>query len=213
MDKGTSPEEKLLRLIRGRGKKEKSAEKSAVAVSAKKKPQLSFDFLEPLNKFFRIKIMPLLGFKTLNIFLISLLAIFIVYFVIEIFSPIKGRIKKIADSVEVKGQEGLEIKINEPKDYSYYYQQFAKRDIFNAPLLDKASDESGLSANVKEAIKSLKLVGIILDKEPQAIIEDTAAKSTHFLNEGDSLDKLEVKDISESKVILIYGGEEFELEL
>jgi type II secretory pathway component PulC len=215
MDKGISPEEKLLRLIRGKDEK-KSNDKTAFteSLSVKKKAHIGLESFKPVKKYLKLRISPFLKFKTLNIFLFFLSVALLIYSLIEFLSPIKGRIKKISRPIKAQEQKVAEFKISQSKDYDYYHQQFAKRDIFNAPLLAAKTDFTNLNANIKEALKNLKLVGIVLDDEsPEVVIEDKRTKTTYFLHKGESLDSLEVKEIQDSKVILIYSGEEFELEL
>jgi len=206
MDKGIPPEERLLRLIRG---KRNSGIKPQAAT--KKKIQVKSKFFEPANELFKDKVTPFLNFRLLNILLLSLLVIFFIFLFSQVFMPSGARINKISKSVESEEkQKKTKIQISEPKDYEYYSKQFAKRDIFDAPVIEKQPTASG---DVTQAISNFKLVGIVLDDQPQAIIEDSATKETHFLNKGDKLDRIQIKEILESKVIVIYSGEEIELEL
>jgi len=211
MDRNISPEEKLLRLIRGRPKKEAQKEASVVS-SAQKERKIRLNYLKPLESFFKTRLLNFLSFKTLNVFLVSLLIMFSTYSLVNLLNPAKPRTQEDSRPAE-ETQKQQEIKISKPKDYDYYYKQFSKRDIFNAPLTPDKTEASNVSASLKEATKNFKLVGVILGKQPQAIIEDKATKMTHFLNKGDSLDKIQVKDILESKVILSSAGEDIELSL
>ncbi|MFH1655816.1 MAG: hypothetical protein ABH954_04320 [Candidatus Omnitrophota bacterium] len=209
MDRGIPPEERLLRLIRGR---KDSDEKPRTAEPVKKKILVDSNLSKPFNKFFKNKIVPSLNFKFLNILLVSVLIMFLSYLVLHLFIPSQSRIIRISESVRIEEKKDkADIQISQPKDYEYYNKQFAKRDIFNAPLLDKATGTP--TASSQQAIQDFKLVGIVLDDQPQVILENSATKETHFLNKGESLDRIEIKDILESKVIVIYGGEEIELEL
>ncbi len=211
MDKNISPEERLLRLIRGRPKKEPDKE-AALTSFVQKKRKIRFNYLKPIEGFFKSYLLNLINFKTLNVFLVSSLIIFSLYSLVNLLKPIKPIIQKIPQLSE-DDQKQQEIKIGKPKNYDYYFKQFSKRDIFNAPLTPDKTDSSIVSASLKDATKNFKLVGVILGKHPQAIIEDKATKMTHFLNKGDSLDKIKVKEILESKVILSSAGEDIELSL
>lgn len=211
MDKNISPEEKLLRLIRGRPRKEPDKESQALP-SVKKRIKIRSNYLKLVENFFKAHLVNVLSFKTLNIFLVTLFIIFSLYALVILLTPIKVRILKISQSAEEIGKQ-QEIEISKPQNYGYYYKQFSKRDIFNAPLTTDKTDTGSVGSNLKDATKNLILVGVILGKQPQAIIEDKVTKMTHFLNKGDSIDKVLVKDILESKVILSSAGEDIELGL
>ena len=62
-------------------------------------------------------------------------------------------------------------------------------------------------------IKRLKLVGVVLDQEPQAIVENRRTRQTLFLRRGDRVEGAVVKEILEGKVILTYAGQSVELTL
>ncbi|HOX54021.1 MAG: hypothetical protein PHI86_06930 [Candidatus Omnitrophica bacterium] len=211
MDKNISPEEKLLRLIRGRPKKEPDKD-SQVSFVSEKKAKINFNFLKPLQIFLKNFLVGVFNFKTLNLTLVVLLIIFSLYAFVVFLTPVKGRMHKLAQAAG-ENEKQQEIKISKPQNYDYYYKQFSRRDIFTAPLSSDKTDTGVVSSNLKDATKNLKLVGVILGKHPQAIIEDKATKMTHFLNKGDALDKVLVKDILESKVILSSAGEDIELGL
>ncbi|MBM3251575.1 MAG: hypothetical protein FJZ11_02170 [Candidatus Omnitrophica bacterium] len=209
MDKGIPPEERLLRLIRGR---KDSEQKPAIAAPFKKKTNADLAIFHPINKLVKNIITPFLNLKYLNILLVLLLIILSFNSVSQLFIFSQERIKGILLSAKEKEiQDIKEIQISQPKDYGYYNKQFAKRDIFVAPSIEKQADVSPLGS--QQAIKNFKLVGIVLDKKPEAILENNVTKETYFLNKGDKLDSIQIKEILESKVILLYGGDEIELEL
>ena len=211
MDSNVSPEERLLRLIRGRTKKDPD-KKNLVATPVFQKTKVRLSYLNPLKKLLKSKFKNILDFRYLNIFLVLLLIIFFAYSAFNIVKPVRERLNNISETV-TSDKEGQEIKINQPKDYGYYYRQFSKRDIFNAPSIADDANVSTTGVNLKEALKNFRLVGIILDKQPQAVIEDKTTNTTYFLGKGESLNNLKVKEILESKVIIVYGSEEIELEL
>ena len=59
--------------------------------------------------------------------------------------------------------------------------------------------------------KTLRLVGIVLDAQPKAIIERIAQKETVFLSKGETVEGAVLEDILEDKVILSYQDEKVEL--
>ena len=84
------------------------------------------------------------------------------------------------------------------------------RDIFQAPWEKPAAAAPAGSAAV-ELAKTLKVVGILLDAEPKAIIEDMVMKQTFFVSPGESIGNAVVSEIRQDKVILIFGQEKVEL--
>lgn len=211
MESNISPEEKLLRLIRGRTKKGPD-KKNLAGSPVLQKTKISPGFLNPLKKLLKSKFKNILDFRFLNIFLVLLLITFFAYSVFNIVKPTGGRVNHISETV-TSDKEGQQIKINQPKDYGYYYRQFSKRDIFNAPSIADDANAPATGVSLKDATKNFRLVGIILDKQPQAVIEDKTTNTTYFLGKGENLNNLKVKEILESKVIVVYGTEEIELEL
>jgi type II secretory pathway component PulC len=99
--------------------------------------------------------------------------------------------------------------------FSYFSEAAASKDIFKPIIKEETSSQPSAEAEQAkkaEEIKSqLNLLGVVWGEKPQAIIEDKKAQKTYFLNKGESLDSVEVKDIFENKVILSYNGQQFEL--
>ncbi|MDD5439220.1 MAG: hypothetical protein WC592_06435 [Candidatus Omnitrophota bacterium] len=90
------------------------------------------------------------------------------------------------------------------KDYSYYIDILLGRNIFN-PLEEKKADVSVSLSKVADMAKSLRLAGISWAenmKERYVMIEDIAAKVTYFLQEGDRISGLTVKNIYRDRVTL-----------
>jgi hypothetical protein len=132
----------------------------------------------------------------------------------------KGAVVRLDE--KIKAQERMpaqketpvaEAQIRPPFDY--FSGQAASRNIF-APV---AKEEPQAAAPKEEGPKleevkaQLSLLGVIGGASPQVIIEDKRTQKTYFLNKGSSFDDIEVDDILENKVILIYKGKQFELVL
>lgn len=84
------------------------------------------------------------------------------------------------------------------------------RDIFQAPWEKPAVAAPAGSAAV-ELAKNLKVVGILLDAEPKAIIEDVAMKQTFFVSPGEHVGGALLEEVKEDRVILIFNEERVEL--
>ena len=98
------------------------------------------------------------------------------------------------------------------KELKYYLNEAKNRDIFNIVTAKpvKTTKVKDIQA-IKEKISYLKLVGISWSDNPDAMIEDTRAKRTLFVKEGDFINDILVKKILKDKVILNLKGEDVEL--
>lgn len=200
MKNNLTPEEKLLRLIKNKNKEEANA-----SVSAIKPPNLIKK--ENLNLFLK----KFLNLKYIFIILIAAVVISFGYLVFEILFV--GETKPSAIKSEEKIEKKPEIKqvpIPEAAPFDYYAEKLNKRDIFK-PIGQETVGQTGTSTTLGELASNLRLAGIIVDKQPQAIIEDTKLKKTYFLNKGDYIDEIKVEEILEGKVILSLNGEKVEL--
>ena len=84
------------------------------------------------------------------------------------------------------------------------------RDLFRPPALAPAT---GIPQVSYEKLKDLSLKGIIAGDKPQAIIEDEKNKKSYFLYKGESVNDIKVEDIQSDRVILRVNGEVLELTL
>lgn len=107
-------------------------------------------------------------------------------------------------------EEELSIASIEVRPFDSYKQTMEGRDIFQAPWEKPVeAPVSGISGS--ELIKQLKLVGILLDKDPKAIVEDLGTQQTFFVSPGERIGNAVVQEIRQDKVILIFGQEKVEL--
>ena len=183
------PEEKLLKLIRG---KKVSGEIPRGKPLVKPKERKEF---EP--KYF---------FIFLNSLLIAAAVALVSFLVYRMFfsaTENKSFLLEPAPSAIVDGEtKGI---ISEKPPFQYYKNQFSKRDLFERPL-----DQVAANASV-DLTKRYKLVGIVLGVVPEAIIEDLSTKKTVFVHEGEFLDAVQVQKIEEGRVVFLQEGLEVEL--
>ena len=223
MKKDFSPEERLLRLIKGPRKKEapeKEGTSSEIRTS-EVMPQMGRVPQEKIEaKASRAVSIPfpfkLKGFNTraVNSALIIILAGLLAYFIYDLFyMSYRGRemdILKEGDEAiipKIIGQEdALEI-----KPYSHYSSSVEGRDIFMPQQVEVEPVITG--PGLEEISGSLSLIGIIAGDRPQAIIEDKKTGKSHFLYKGGSIGKAKLVDILGDSVIMEYQGETFELVL
>ncbi len=142
----------------------------------------------------------------LSVFLLSV-------YVIYSYSVAIKRTPKIP-ATETINQTVLTLRLEE-KSYDFYAQTIGKRDIFN--LAPPAASVPAVQVSVEqkqqavEFVRNLKLVGIVLDKTPLAIIENLQTQDTIFLNKGGKLGDAVLEDIQEDKIVMKYKGQRIEI--
>jgi len=216
MSPETSPEDKLLKLIRQ--KKSLTPEVPIIPSSAPASSELlsSSGSVSDPNQWVSF----------LNKVLILVVVLIGIYTLSQLFiTPKDPNDKKLVEEPGMAKVEPEPTIVKPLKSYSDYAQTIAQRNIFELPTFPSViqienppvvvpSGENPPPSNVSSAvdfIKKLKLVGIVLDATPEAIIEDTQAKQTLFLHPGELIDDAIVEDIQESKVILKYQNQRIEL--
>jgi type II secretory pathway component PulC len=102
----------------------------------------------------------------------------------------------------------------EVKAFSEYAQVIEKRDIFETPYTKESAAEGQEQAAPAAAVNltgNYKLVGIVLDKTPQAVLEDLRNKNTLFLSVGENVEGAVLNKIEEGKVTFSYNGQLLEM--
>ena len=212
MVKDSSPEEKLLNLIRKRRKPKEEK-------LAKKSPKSDL-YLSHLKSSYQKQRFPVSSEdKTINVskfkfvkkilFFVIILSFICILYIIS--TSTNYRNLKSASTRDKSADSSTTLELTEPKPYMHYSQQFNKRDIFKSRFLGGDDIGAYSSAGTERLLKTIKVVGIILDDIPQVIIEDTKEKKTYFLNKGDFFNQFLVEDILEGKAILSLDGEKVEL--
>ncbi len=194
MKDNISPEERLLRLIKGEKKPSQSPSLSNPdTLLAKKIPRLSYAFLQ----------------KSIAMLII----VSFIYLTGSFIYPLMN-LNKIKLPVLVKEDKSLEPKIEpraEIKPYEFYLEGVRNHKIFDVATTSQIS--TPVSAANLDLIKDLSLVGIVSGDNPQAIIEDKKSQKTYYLMKGQFIGELQLEEIQEGKVILSYNGQRFELYL
>lgn len=184
------PEEKLLKLIRGKKGDKPVPSGKPLAKSGERR------LLE--GKYF------LILFNILLIMAAVALAGFLVYRVF--FSPKENKSLSVeAPPLAEMAEDETKNIISDKPPFQYYQNQFSKRDLFERPL-----DQVTANASV-DLTKRYKLVGIVLGAVPEAIIEDLGTRTTVFVHEGEMLDAVQVQKIEEGRVVFLQEGLEVEL--
>jgi hypothetical protein len=212
MAKETSPEERLLSLIKSKTKRAPApaspAQKEAKHASPKADERLS-GILK--NEVFKNKLFSPPVLKRVNKYLIIILGLLFVYSIADLifvrpYRDLKALLAKSASAagaVPLKAAEKNDIVV---KDYTAYSSAVPARTVFG-PSRGVAEEVTTL----EDMSQQIGLVGIIAGDSPQAIIENKKAQKTYYLNKGQSLDGYTVDDIQEDKVMLDYEGRKISL--
>jgi len=204
MKDSSSPEDKLLRLIRNPKKPQIAQDQKAktqklnsgaganTGTDLRLKPNTAKakSFLNPGKVFFGL-------FAACGAFLISTL--------IYPWIGLKNfRLPKISE----KSTEEKRLAKDAAKPLEEYMQSVKGRRIFSGAAIQGTS-----LINVAnfDLIKDISLVGIISGENPQAVIEDKKAQKTFYVNKGQFIGEMQVEDIQEGKIIINYAGQKYEL--
>lgn len=224
MPKDLSPEEKLLRLIRSKAPQPSSQIAVPRYVSPDNTPKPAAVPKESHNALPKPiprknqqphKPARILRMESLNFVLLLLLAGLLIYFVPLFFKKQKNALEDLENKIRIQERQ-LAQKEEEAKKqpFNYFSEPVASKNIF-APVVKEDTRAPAAAAEEGPKLEDIKaqlnLLGVIWGDNPQAIIEDTKAKKTYFLNKGQSLDNIHVKDIMENKVVLMYKDQQFEL--
>lgn len=220
MKRDFSPEEKLLRLIKGPGKKDVDRDKLEVkaALPAGTNSASSYykgagrDGAKQASLGISFKIMGI-STKNVNPFLVIVLIALLGYFLVDlVYSPYS---KKEVDIAIQPDKEAVETKEKDApssvEPYTYYTSEVEGRNIFLPQESEVSPVQTG--PTVEEISANLSLIGIIAGDKPQAIIEEKKAGKSYFLYKGGSVGQSKVIDILEDKVVMEYQGQTFELML
>jgi hypothetical protein len=221
-----SPEERLLRLIRGKKKDEtktapgKAGSPSEVPLTAGTQ---NMKYSRPCGN----SVSGGWGyFEFFNLALVIILAAIIMFYIFDIAGSGLGR-------PAAGGLHGTDIAsrrprpaISMPQDanieeetvpFPTYAEAIGRRKLFKPPKAEvvktKEKPSTQKTESASDKLKNLSLIGIMGGERPQAIIEDKKDKKTYFLNKGQTISGMKVDDISQDRIILDFDGEKVELVL
>lgn len=207
MGEHITSEEKLLRLIRKKDKAAAPANRPAQGMDTQGAVRKSEE--RPAGKDFLT-----LWNRILVILIIGIWAVILARY----FSSEKHRSMKpqsaLVDSLDSAGKDtpdSTPIGVVEAKPFEFYAGKIEGRDVFEAPWEKPALDSQAPADPALGLSKRLKVVGILLDEDPKAIIEDLETKQTFFLSPKERMGDIVVDEIREDKVIVIFNEEKVEL--
>lgn len=180
----------------------KSPERSVVDVEASKKPADSLRFIALVTRLLLITALGLGGYIVVSL---------------TIKSPSAAKA-----GVRLQGGDlvGLDNKaqIPQPPPFDEYANVITKRDLFELPVEEsspaiepQAVQPAPVQVVQRDLSQELRLVGIVLDDQPQAVIEDIRNKETIFLRKGEQHGDIILEDVQAGKVTIRYHQELVEL--
>ena len=162
-------------------------------------------------------------YKSLKIFTrlcLILSAGLLIYILVNIFTDSPDRsFKASLDEKEMTTKELLTESFILPRviEFSEYTEIIKARDIFNPPYDKEVAPPPSQEISKPEQVpvpdltQQYKLVGILVDNKPVAIIEDLRSKETLFLSQGEHFGEAVLEEIKEGKVVISFQNQRLEL--
>ncbi|MFH0827571.1 MAG: hypothetical protein V1919_00215 [Candidatus Omnitrophota bacterium] len=193
MKENNLPEEKLLKLIRGK----KNFFPANGKESGNSAPNLSFSSIR----------------RILSITLALSCVYLLISFIYPVIFPRKVRIPDILRGKSTKIEADFNVEV---MPYEFYLKGISNRQVFKNSAVMAGNPGTSLplsDVNAIDAVKDINLIGIVQKDNPQAIIEDKKTQKTYYVTKGQFAGEFQVEDIEAEKVILNYKGQRLELYL
>lgn len=220
MQRDISPEEKLLSIIKG---KQARPDSDKAPMPEAKNPRAGMvdapgkkldDFICKVlkNDFFKNSIFDPGTLRVFNKYMVIALVIIASYFILDMLLVKPAR--NAASVISIVSSSRMPVPITEKampietKNYSYHSGKIAEKNIFSGSAYGQGDSPDGAAS---DDAANIKLVGIVPGENPQAIIEDTKNQKTYYLIKNQSVNDINVEDVSEGKVILEYRGKRMTL--
>ncbi|MFA5100965.1 MAG: hypothetical protein WC547_08800 [Candidatus Omnitrophota bacterium] len=157
-----------------------------------------------------------LDISVLNFGLMAIIGILIIFFIRNTsisWTNLKVEAAKEYKVIPVTKAESGFKEIATMKGVAYYVGKLSGRNIFRRETKSEgiSMDEPIFSSKMADMTANLKLVGISMSNDPDAMIEDTKLQKTYFVKTGTMIGDLRVDDITKDNVVLKYNKELFEL--
>ena len=95
--------------------------------------------------------------------------------------------------------------------FEEYEKVFSSREMFQSTVdvssgQEKSATQQKTSVGAEERLKEkYRIVGIVIDKNPEVVFEDITTTETFFLSSGETLGEAVIQDILPGKVVLAVG--------
>lgn len=204
-DFGLTPEEKLLRLIKGdKPKKDVMRQNDNPAHDNINRKNYLYNNIGKAYKHLTLKAIENIIITTL---ILSLVYLIICYFY-PYYSSKEIKLEKFAlNNGNLLAEEKSQIVLEE-KTLDSYLKTANRDEVFKQGSFNSSNLALAVATDIA---KDLVLVGIISGASPQAVIEDKKAGKTYYVAKGQFIGQYLLEDILEGKIILKSNGQSFEL--
>jgi len=103
------------------------------------------------------------------------------------------------------------ISFSETEPFDFYRERIKQRDVFHPLWGGPERDTVVIEKVISDLTRELRLVGIVLDGDPKAAVEDLKEKETVFMSEGERIRDALLEKIEEGRVIFVTDNERVEL--
>lgn len=145
--------------------------------------------------------------KYVNGILCVLIITAAVYLLLNVFLG-GPRLDRLPEYAAVDKKTDRELSSDANAKWNELQRSMERRNIFEP--LDLVSPSQKVAFE-QEILQRIRIVGVMLDEAPKAIIEIIASGETAFVSKGDAVAGAVVTDILENKVILTYNDTKLEL--
>ena len=207
MDRPLTSEEKLLSIIRKKKGPAAPADKKEETVTSEEKPKekesrsLNF-FMSFLIFWYIFAIVIIMG-------LIAYVANEVVSYKPTLVVADHGAPAK-DDAKDVPNSEQNIIPTTD-KSLESYLSAAESRDLFLGPWEKEENSGNPNGEPQLNLSDEVKILGIVLDKDPKVIVEDVKAGQTFFLSKGEAIKGAQLIEIQEDRAIFSYNGKKIEL--
>lgn len=121
-------------------------------------------------------------------------------------------------SIPVRSANRIKPTLPDVLPLGSYLTDLQKRDLFEAPwekvkepVVETIPQPIPETKTIMEFTQTVRLVGIISDNNPRAVVEDLVTRETLFITVGDQIKGATLDQIFGDKVIFKVGNEQVEL--
>jgi type II secretory pathway component PulC len=202
---GLSPEEKLLRLIRGNKKSSQPQQNLSGVVNKQQEQNIKISW-----RLLAAKLVSDFGLRKWIFIFLCLAVVYLASSLVYPFIALRNLKVSVIKKEEIELKESPDKE--EIKTYEHYLNAVQGKKIFGS-VESSASERGQIATAGSFDIKDISVTGIISGDNPQAVIEDKKNQKTYYLNKGQLLGDLQVEDIQDGKVILKQNNQLYELYL
>ncbi|MBN1869063.1 MAG: hypothetical protein JW847_00585 [Candidatus Omnitrophica bacterium] len=149
---------------------------------------------------------------SINRGLVILVILLLGYVLSKCYAPIEHAVLMPDDSQAASREVAPVVLLSkEVKPFRAYEERVLKRDPFKPVNCKVEPNTTHIQKTMPTLYQRIKLIGILLDGDSKAVVEDIKENQIHFLSKGESFESALLKDIKEDKVIFIYNGERIEM--